>query len=104
MWSPSFWTIWKFHEDTPKLVPDEPSEAKLPTADKLAEDVTEKVGEITDEWRLKKRVLCMPGRDLLGEAFALIIAQLVSRDGIGVRAEHPDALRYPGYLASIPRT
>jgi len=80
------------HEDAPKLVPDEPSEAKLPAADKLAEDANEKVGDITDEWRLKKRVLCMPGRDLLGEAFALIIAQLVSRDGIGVRAEHPDAL------------
>ena len=51
-----------------------------------------KAGNISDEWRLKKRILCMPGRDLLGEAFALILAQLVSRDGIGVRAEHPDAL------------
>jgi hypothetical protein len=80
------------HADTPKLVPDGPSEAKTPAADKIAEDANEKVGDITDEWRLKKRVLCMPGRDLLGEAFALIIAQLVSRDGIGVRAEHPDAL------------
>ena len=34
----------------------------------------------------------MPGSDLLGEAFALIIAQLVSREGIGARAEQRDAL------------
>jgi hypothetical protein len=82
----------ELHADTPKRVPDEASEAKLPTADKPTFDVNERPGDITDEWRLKKRVLCMPGRDLLGEAFALIIAQLISRDGIGVRAEHPDAL------------
>jgi len=80
------------HEDTPKLVPDDTSEAKPPTMDKPTEDAQVKAGNISDEWRLKKRILCMPGRDLLGEAFALILAQLVSRDGIGVRAEHPDAL------------
>jgi predicted PurR-regulated permease PerM len=80
------------HEDAPNLVPETPPEAKHPTADPLAADVHEKAGPISDEWRLKQHVLCMPGRDLLGEAFALIIAQLVSRDGIGVRAEHPDAL------------
>ncbi len=80
------------HEDTPTLVPDEKSETKLPIAEKQAEDAAGKVDGLSDEWHLKKRVLCMPGRDLLGEAFALIIAQLVSREGIGARAEQRDAL------------
>src|SRR6185295_1512030 len=70
------------HEDTPTLVPDEKLEVKLPIAEKQAEDANGKVDGLSDEWRLKKRVLCMPGRDLLGEAFALIIAQLVSREGL----------------------
>jgi hypothetical protein len=74
------------HQDTPTLAPDQE------TADTQRDKVTETIGEISDEWRVKKQVLCVPGRGLLGEAFALIIAQLVSREGIGVRAEHPDAL------------
>jgi len=78
------------HEDTPTLVTEEKSEEKLPIVDKQA-NADGKEG-LSDEWRRKKRVLCMPGRDLLGEAFALIIAQLVSREGIGVRAEQRDAL------------
>ena len=36
--------------------------------------------------------MCVPGRDLLGEAFALIIAQLISREGIPARSEQSDAL------------
>ena len=47
---------------------------------------------VPEEWRVKKRVLCIPGRDLLGEAFALILAQLVTKDGVGARAEQSDAL------------
>jgi hypothetical protein len=80
------------HEDTPTLVPNERSDATVSIADKRAADTDRKVEDLSDEWRIKKRVLCMPGRDLLGEAFALIIAQLVTREGIGARAEQRDAL------------
>jgi predicted PurR-regulated permease PerM len=82
------------HEDTPRLVPDEKSKSKvpLPVPVKGTQETSETVVVLSDEWHLKKRVLCMPGRDLLGEAFALIVAQLLSREGIGRRAEQRDAL------------
>jgi hypothetical protein len=81
------------HEDAPTLVPDETLGAKPPSEEtQPPEDTKVRVNDIPEDWRLKKRVLCMPGRDLLGEAFALIIAQLVSREGIGARAEDRDAL------------
>ena len=41
---------------------------------------------------LQTKVLCIPGRDLLGEAFALILAQLVSRHGVGAKAEQSGVL------------
>jgi len=81
------------HEDAPKLVSDETAGTKpLIEAIQKSEDPKERLNDIPEEWRVKKRVLCVPGRDLLGEAFALIIAQLVSREGIGARAEDRDAL------------
>jgi len=81
------------HEDAPKLASDETSGTKpLIEAIQKSEDPKERLNDIPEEWRVKKRVLCVPGRDLLGEAFALIIAQLVSREGIGARAEDRDAL------------
>jgi predicted PurR-regulated permease PerM len=81
------------HEDAPKLASDETSGTKpLIEEVKQSADPKERLNEIPEEWRVKKRVLCVPGRDLLGEAFALIIAQLVSREGIGARAEDRDAL------------
>ena len=80
------------HQDTPKLVPEETAAANFQIGDKQTKDADAKMDDPPDEWRLKNRVLCMPGRDLLGEAFALIIAQLVSKEGIGARAEDRDAL------------
>ena len=80
------------HEDAPKLASDETSGTQPLIEEVKAADPKERLNEIPEEWRVKKRVLCVPGRDLLGEAFALIIAQLVSRDGIGARAEDRDAL------------
>ena len=83
------------HEDVPKLVTEETTAIK-PLIEEgqhsQSADPKERLNEIPEEWRAKKRVLCMPGRDLVGEAFALIIAQLVSREGIGARAEDRDAL------------
>src|SRR5215218_3941389 len=80
------------HEDALNLPSDETSATKPIEEVKQSGDSKERLNEIPEEWRVKKRVLCVPGRDLLGEAFALIIAQLVSREGIGARAEDRDAL------------
>ena len=80
------------HQDTPTLVPEETAAANFQIGDNQPKDADAKMDDPPDEWRLKNRVLCMPGRDLLGEAFALIIAQLVSKEGIGARAEDRDAL------------
>jgi predicted PurR-regulated permease PerM len=44
------------------------------------------------EWRTGTPVLCIPGLGLLDEAAALMIAQLLSRRGIGARVEHAEAL------------
>ena len=38
------------------------------------------------------RCLCIPGLGLLDEAVALMVAQLIERDGIGARVEQADAL------------
>jgi predicted PurR-regulated permease PerM len=80
------------HEDTPELVPAENTGTTLPVSDDQANDASGTPAEMPEEWSLKKRVLCIPGRDLLGEAYALIVAQLLSKDGISARAEHSDAL------------
>ncbi|MEA2925697.1 MAG: hypothetical protein QOD25_2819, partial [Alphaproteobacteria bacterium] len=40
----------------------------------------------------KQPVLCIPGLGLLDEAIALMVAQLIERDGIGARVEQADAL------------
>src|SRR4029079_1576520 len=44
------------------------------------------------QWRTKQPVLCIPGLGLLDEAVALMVAQLIERDGIGARVEQADAL------------
>jgi hypothetical protein len=45
-----------------------------------------------EQWRTEKPVLCVPGLGLLDEAVALMVAQLVEREGIGARAEYANAL------------
>jgi predicted PurR-regulated permease PerM len=47
---------------------------------------------VPDRWRDGHPVLCIPGRGLLDEAAAILVAQLVERRGIGARAEQPEAL------------
>jgi hypothetical protein len=81
------------HEDKPRP----PTDAKeglgaLPADETGDQPIGANASEIGDAWRLKERVLCIPGRDLLGEALALTVAQLASQDGIGARAERSDAL------------
>jgi hypothetical protein len=79
------------HEDTPEFVSDA-NVATTPVANKNSDNAIGEIADVPEQWRTTKRVLCVPGRDLLGEAFALIVAQLVSKEGIGVRAEQSDAL------------
>ena len=80
------------HDDKPQLIPDA-NEAATPLLPDIKDDQAKvAITDVPDQRPIKKRVLCIPGRDLLGEAFALIIAQLVSREGIPARAEQSDAL------------
>ena len=80
------------HEDAPELVPDDNAGATTLGTIRNSDDAIGQLADVPEEWRTTKRVLCVPGRDLLGEAFALIVAQLVSKKGIGVRTERSDAL------------
>jgi predicted PurR-regulated permease PerM len=80
------------HEDKAEILIEASDEATIPAEEKIDDASKTTKTYVPDQWRLEKRVLCIPGRDLLGEAFALIVAQLVSKEGIGVRAEQSDAL------------
>jgi predicted PurR-regulated permease PerM len=48
--------------------------------------------QLPEQWRTQTPVLCVPGLGLLDETVALMVAQLVERQGIGARAEQADAL------------
>ena len=56
---------------------------------------------VPDRWRDGHPVLCIPGRGLLDEAAAILVAQLVERRGIGARAEQPEAL-FNGFTPPFP--
>jgi predicted PurR-regulated permease PerM len=63
--------------------------AQLDQAEKLSDAP---IRELPPQWRTQKPVLCIPGLGLLDETVALMVAQLVERQGIGARAEQADAL------------
>lgn len=50
------------------------------------------IEELPERWRTGKPVLCVPGLGLIDEAATLILAQLIEKQGVGVRAEQADAL------------
>ena len=81
-------------EDNPVAAPAEASaDEKLKSIPALGSpEPIEKPREIPDEWRNANRVLCIPGLGHLDEAIALMLAQLVTKRGIGARAERSDAL------------
>jgi predicted PurR-regulated permease PerM len=83
------------HED--KAEPSAQSDAdaeQMPLAqiNKTEESLSRTVKELPERWRTKTPVLCVPGSGLLDETVALIVAQLVARQGIGAQAEQADAL------------
>jgi hypothetical protein len=82
------------HEDSleaiPELVDDKQAPLRQITeAEKLPALPSQ---ELPARWQTAKPVLCIPGLDQLDEAMALILAQLIERQGIGVRPESADAL------------
>ena len=81
-------------EDKPVATPSDASadeKIKLLPGSVLSEPVQQPM-QVSEEWRNGKRVLCIPGLGQLDEAIALILAQLVSKRGVGARAERSDAL------------
>jgi hypothetical protein len=85
------------HEDKPELVKEEaeaaPKEqAPLAQINKAEDTLNQNAAEVPVEWRTPKPVLCIPGLSVLDEAVALMIAQLVEKQGIGARVEKADAL------------
>jgi predicted PurR-regulated permease PerM len=85
------------HEDKPELVKEEaeaaPKEqAPLAQINKAEDTLNQIAAEVPEEWRTPKPVLCIPGLSVLDEAVALMIAQLVEKQGIGARVEKADAL------------
>jgi len=73
-------------EDIPKAAPDGDC------ANSVSLPIDERNAQVPEDWQKTKRVLCIPGLGQLDEAIALIIAQLVEKQGIGARAEGSNAL------------
>jgi predicted PurR-regulated permease PerM len=93
------------HQDTVGALPEVPAanagssaEPDTPLAqiskaeDKAEEQPSPSTRQLPEQWRTQNPVLCIPGVGLLDEAVALMVAQLVERQGIGARAEQADAL------------
>jgi len=84
------------HEDT--LEPERQvaaaadENAPLAWINEAEERLREASQKLPGEWRNGKPVLCVPGLGLLDEAAALMVTQLLDRQGIGARAEQADAL------------
>ena len=81
-------------EDMPVVTPSDVSaNGKInPVPRSVLSEPAEQPMQVSEEWRNAKRVLCIPGLGQLDEAIALILAQLVSKRGVGARAERSDAL------------
>jgi predicted PurR-regulated permease PerM len=78
------------HEDKSEL-PSGVDEKQTPLA-QINRTEESPVKELPEQWRTAKPVLCIPGLSLLDEAVALMVAQLIEREGIGARVEQVDAL------------
>ena len=84
------------HEDKVEpAAPDEPAseeEGPLAKINETEESLKKDATNLPEQWRTRQPVLCIPGLGLLDEAVALMVAQLIERDGIGARVEQADAL------------
>jgi predicted PurR-regulated permease PerM len=84
------------HEDKVETVAEIDSDAAaqspLAQLDEAEEQPSPAKRQLPEHWRTQKPVLCIPGLGLLDETVALMVAQLVERQGIGARAEQAEAL------------
>jgi len=83
------------HEDKPEQaskVEDADTESPLAQINQTEVSLNQKAAELPAQWRTAKPVLCIPGLSVLDEAVALMVAQLVEKQGIGARVEKADAL------------
>jgi predicted PurR-regulated permease PerM len=84
------------HEDRsePVTAVDVEVDKQTPLAqiNKTEESLNQITKELPEQWRTAKPVLCIPGLSLLDEALALMVAQLVEKQGIGARVEEVGAL------------
>jgi hypothetical protein len=84
------------HEDKAESLPqvDAAAEKQTPLAqiNRSEELSNPTIDQLREQWRTAVPVLCIPGVGLLDEAVALIVAQLITREGIGARTEQADAL------------
>ncbi len=84
------------HEDkfapSPELDGTDDDATPLAQLDQAENSPSLPMRELPPQWRTQKPVLCIPGLGLLDETVALMVAQLVERQGIGARAEQADAL------------
>jgi predicted PurR-regulated permease PerM len=80
------------HKDKvePELEPD--AKEQSPLGQLVKAEVSGRTRFLPERWRMGKPVLCVPGLGLLDEAVAMIVAQLVERQGIGAQSERADAL------------
>lgn len=82
------------HQDSEEIIQQEDA-SKLspsPLAQLQLAEEQPKLGTLREQWQTEKPVLCIPGGGPLDEAAAMMIAQLLERQGIGARVEHADAL------------
>jgi len=84
------------HEDKLEIEheaePDTKEQAPLAQINKAEQALNQNSPEVPEGWRTAKPVLCIPGLSFLDEAVALMVVQLVEKNGIGARAEKADAL------------
>ena len=83
------------HEDKLEAVAKaDDGEAQSPLAQisQTEDALNQKPVELAPQWQTAKPVLCIPGLSVLDEAVALMVAQLVEKQGIGTRVENADAL------------
>jgi len=82
------------HQDSEQIIQQEDASklSQSPLAQLQLAEAQPKLGTLREQWQTEKPVLCIPGGGPLDEAAALMIAQLLGRQGIGARVEHADAL------------
>ncbi|WP_428391620.1 AI-2E family transporter [Lichenicoccus sp.] len=79
-------------------LPDEPGRHDAPQGRLDADDAT-----LRPAWRTAQPVLCIPGMRAMDEAACLVLSQILTKHGIGVRAEPPEAATRAG-IAELDNT